>query len=1036
MFISAVSTKGAEAVKPDDEATGNSIGDLTPATFRAEFDEPIRIKNADIELVACKVQKKNEIQINGGNNTLTVRMGDSAVGEQYIAKIPTGEYTNETLATAMQVALQEVMPVNIYKNWTGSVLPTGEIKLNYATSSLPPASNFQNRGKDPTYSIENPIEFTKSDDGDYIKYECLDSQKDQNRSLLRIPSNEWEYCGSIDSGSHADTTGKGGPDGLTRIAVDEFGVWETMKGEYSAILRPVNSIVKSTFDAGFNGFGGATGKPTYFTFEFSNNFDEDGNLVNGLYKYGGMFNENVLNTNLPRSYHPLHHKQINGVLNLTTARPNTRGSPYNVGKQMIFPYCRAREVQGSASYTRKIYYDSGWDGTIQFRKVVGRPGAGGVPQVPESYSFQMDDVAVGGNHKANCLAKRVGFLTDAVRIRPSHTPLIAGLPQQQVANGPIVDTFCAVVNPIVVNPVLIRYRVGSVGKFNNKKYGVGFFPNTIQGLDAGGGPGGVDIYKLPYYKIISVNPDGSPNRVVLTDGGEHIVPFNNATPDDIINTSLFMNDPRTWEFKAPNNDAEETIMENQIFRVTPALADIGVNDALEQDTEYRYSSFNMGLMRDDIFQQVKQPLPATPYGQYPQKLSVPKDLEIDVYSKLFTSGNVAVPAAGQIEVVCHQLQPSTDKDDNNVILNSRTDVRKLLFQASSGTWSGSAGTGPAMANWTTFVGCNNANGAVKITFSIRDTYNIQLGIAHCLNYVNTTSAFIQTVLLTQTNILRGGAGGVVKNVCTNKTRFFPLHPVASILPTTIKEKNIARLKCVGTNYPKRNTFYAIDGRSNMVCNYEANKAFMAKGEYNAPQNIFPDPEPPGGKPVIMIKSTKLIPSQISPGPAPPPAGSTGLCVLEDFSPDDGASLWNAGLHSVMYAQISSAPGQVDVDFPTNIPPTKQAFLPSFSVEIQNLPLSGYIGKGFDEGKLADRRGMGSRLPIAGIVPATEYPDSQDPTIIYHYKTPYPQPVSIRLPTQQFFYNLDINLRNLITGRLLQDLLHSSEVILRIYHLPD
>ena len=80
--------------------------------------------------------------------------------------------------------------------------------------------------------------------------------------------------------------------------------------------------------------------------------------------------------------------------------------------------------------------------------------------------------------------------------------------------------------------------------------------------------------------------------------------------------------------------------------------------------------------------------------------------------------------------------------------------------------------------------------------------------------------------------------------------------------------------------------------------------------------------------------------------------------------------------------------------------------------------------------------MGSRLPIVGVVPATEFPETSDALVNYHYKTPYYQPVQVRLPATTFLYNLDINLRNLVSGKLLRDLLHSSEVILRIYPLPD
>lgn len=1024
MFVSAVSTKAADSVKPDDVALGLSIGDLSPATFRVEFDEPIRLKNADIELVACKVAKRNEIIINDGNNSLTVRMGDSSVAEQYVAKIPHGSYTEANLGIAIAEALNDVMPMNIYKGAFSTSIVANKIKITYTVQNAPNAVVFQDHAK--FAGNEEPIPFLKSDDGDYVEYVCEDSQKAQNRSPYRIPSDIWEYCGNVDAGSRM-------PDNLTRVGIDEFGIWEGRRGLWEAILQPVECCTKSTFDAGFGGFGGGNGKPTYFTFEFERNVDEDGNTVDGLYKYGGMFNSNTMQLNTPRQYIPGGREFINGVLNVTKDINDIRGAPYNINHKMVFPYCANPKVNGNDKFTRKNFYDTTWDGCIKFRKTSGKQGQ--VPQVPDSYSFQMDNINVGSDHKARCLAKRVGFATDRVRIRPTAFPLIQGLPQTTAANGDEVDTFCAVVPPLVVNPVNIKYKVGSVGQLNSRAFGQTFLANNTQCLHTATGPNGEDQYKLPFYKILSINPDGSPNEVVLVDSGERVIEFDPTDATTVQNTSFYFNDPNTWEEITNSGDSEDTIMETQIFRIEPDLSQIGSGPTfLEQATAKRILPFNIGLMRDDIYQSLKANLPPVPYGSQPNPLALPKDIEIDVYSNINNSSGAAVGPNNTIGVTIHQMQPSTDRDSDNTVFSDTQDVRRCLFQATSGTWSGAAGSGPAMANWTTFPGVTSPGVAVKISISMRDTYTQQIYISHCNNYVNTSSTFTESVLLSSTNITRGGAGGVVKNRSTIKTRFAPYHPVMSPLPMTIFEKNKVLVKCIGSIYPERNVYYKSDNLVSFQNNYEANQAFMAKGDFQAPQNVFPDPEPPGEKCVMMIKSKKLIPSQISPGPAPPPAGNTDLCVIEDFSPDDGATMYNAGLHSVMYAQVTALNN--DVDFPQDTIPIKQPFLPSFAVEIQNLPLSGYIGKGFDEGKITDRKGLGSRLPIVGIVPATEFPASFDQIVNYHYKTPYYQPTQVRLPTEQFLYNLDINLRNIVTGKLLQDLIHSSEVILRIYNLPD
>ena len=1036
MFVSAVSCKGADSTKPDDVGIGNSVGDLTPATFRVEFDEPLRIKNADIELVACKITKKNEIIINAGNNLLSVRMGDHIVGEQYTAKIPHGNYLAGDLADAIAQALNYVMPLNLYKGGFSCSIVANKIKITYTLVTAPDHVPFQEQVKEEHKVIQDGATYPiRTDDALFVKFECSDAQKDQIRGPLRIPTEDYEFCGSLDLGALE-------PDRQQRTGISEFGIWEGRRGEVTAILRPVNSVIRSSFDGGFGGFDGTTAKPTYMTFEFEQNEAEDGTPVTGLYEYGGMFNRNTMKSNVPREYHPQHHKQINGVLNRAFDAKDTRGSPYNVQSVFHFPYCNNPKVAKSATNSREIYYDKSWSGTIEMRKQAGRPDRNQPAPVPGTYSFQIED---GADAKAVSLAKRRGFKTDKVKIRPSIRTLITGLPQQQVLNGPMVDTLCNIVAPINPSPNNLRYIVGTTGMFNSQSFGANYIVDNTQGLQTGGGPSGVDLYKLPYYKILSINPDGSPLEVCLTDGGEHIIRTSTATPATIIDTSLFLNDPATWFEIVPSGDDEDTIMEEQMVRVTPVANDLGNDSGLENDKEYRFPSFNMGLQRDDLFQLQKNNFPPAPYGSDPNKLLISKDIQIDFFSKLQNTDGTDTPNEGQVQVKCFQLQP-TQPNDSSLEVYADIESKKLLFNASSNTWNSKNGNGSTMVNWGagSFNGVNNANSAIKITIENFDTYtqNIQIGYTNA--YVDTTTVFnngagVGMTELVRTGVTRGGIDAT-KMEATQKTRFFPYHPVFSQMPCSIAEKTINYYKCVGTKYPLRNCFYPIDGQSNFQNNYSANLAFMSKGDFNAPQNVFAPTTglptsggPAGEKPVIMIKSQKLEPSQISPGPAPPPAGSTGLSVPEDFTPEEAGSLYNAGLHSIMYAQVGAGSF---VDFPQDSIPIKQPFMPSFAVEIQNLPLSGYIGKGFDEGKAQDRRGLGSRLPIVGVVPATEFPESNDVIVNYHYKTPYYQPTQVRLASQTFLYSLDLNLRNLVTGKLLQDLLHSTEVILRIYPLPD
>ena len=403
----------------------------------------------------------------------------------------------------------------------------------------------------------------------------------------------------------------------------------------------------------------------------------------------------------------------------------------------------------------------------------------------------------------------------------------------------------------------------------------------------------------------------------------------------------------------------------------------------------------------------------------------------------------------------HQLQPS-NPDDGHYTLNGvgALDNKKLLFNATTNDLSNWKGDGSVIADWATFPGVANANTAIKVFFDMMDTYTIRVGLSVCNNYVDTTSIFGGVgqdgpSLLCTTGTTRahqhGTGHGIHKMQCFDKMRFFPLHPVMSGLPTSIiqNKPNIIRLTCVGSEYPDRsleNPWQIITGAQGN--NYLVNiNNQVGDDPYRTPQNIFAPSNvattanPEGTKCMMMIKSRKLELSNIT--PSAPASGSSNLVQIQDFAPDDGGAIYQANLPVAMFAQIDPAvPATITVDFPVgDHPPDYQPHLPSFVVEIQNLPLSGYLGKGFDESEFKNLKGMGSRLPIVGVVPAKEFRELQtDPIVNYYYQTAYYQPTQVRLPTEQSFYSLDINLRDIVSGELLRDLIHSSEVILRIYDL--
>lgn len=1057
MFVSAVSAKG-----PTNEQIGDllPVGDLTPAQFRVEFDEPLKLKNADIELVSCKISKKNEIVIDSNNNSIAVRMGSfyadyltgdlTPTGEQYVAKIAPRIYNSrQDLADEIARQINNVMPTNAYKGWSASVV-VDKIQLTYTKQTSPGFVDFQTQNKEGAITTEG-IKWDKVVDNDFMTYDCEDKMVTKTANKFGAPPNlrdEYVTCRGIDFGTAR-------PAEVLRSSVNEYGMWEGLtKTGLTAVLRPTKSVIQSSFDTGFGGWGGASGKPQYLTFEFKDHKMLDGSPVDAQYKNGSMFLPQTQKDSIPREYENLVHRQINGCLNQTRYVADPRGTPYNTSHNVKFPY----SIQGAKAVSPGIFngksrlasYKSNWTGQLSFNSRPGRPG-GGLPSIPDGYTFQLDTGGLKGEkNRAHSIVQMEGQEEDRLVIRTTQAPLIRGLPQQQVANGPIVDTTITtgdILKPSSIFPLpppIIEYIVGSVGRFNNREYGKDFLAPSIQNRSVL--PSGEVVIKAPYYKILEVDAAGLPSSICLVDSGEGSVVYDFTKPKL---TSLYLNDPATWRFLVPGDATDEAIvMDQQIYRVEPLAADIGEDGGLvEVKDALRYGSFNMGVVRDNLYQDLilenNAEVPIT--EDDPTILDVIKDLEVSFMSILERDVNgepEPLDNPDQARFICQQFQPTLTSDGAYDRFAIR-DMRRTIFNARSGTWSNLQGDGQAMANWAAFPGVSDANGGIKIEIKNRDTFHFQVVVSNTAAYGGLApgaTVWGEQVVLCETGTKRGGAGSPFRMEQTMKTRFYPLHPCYSQMPSTDYEKNLVSYSCDGSIYEPRSNAYDFVGNGTLVNNYRANMAFQADApaKTNGRQNQFvlttsnPASVPPGEDCIIMLKSLNLDKSQISAAPAVPSSGSV---LIGDFNPTTTGTLgFNTGLHSVMYSKII-APA-LSTNFALNSATTNQPFISSFVVEIPSLPIKGYISKMFGDGDFKNRRGMGSALPIVGVVPAQEFPATNELIMNYHYKTPYPQPIQVRLASTQFLYSMDFRLRNTLDGQILRDLIHSTEITIRIHHLPD
>jgi len=1087
MIVSCISAK-----EPFVENPGTNIGDLSPATFRVLFDEGIELQNARIELLSAKVTRLNEIVINDDNNTFSVRMGPESVCNAIKCSIPSGVYRSaEDLGNAIAKSLNDNMPMNEYRGgpesdaWNPppglacgwySTINLGIIELRYRRCLIaaptpdptedPICQFFQEVQNDPDMvdqlgdAVTEPVAATLPNfNQNWTNYQCSDAVKSDIRSNALVPTwrvpntnqNQYDYCQGLDFGSLE-------PEYLSRKSFDQFGPWGGRGGYVAAIIKPVRCVTRSSYDAGYGGYdpvGASTDKPSYWTFEFRQNVNDDGNPILDDYQYGSLFPQDSLKDTVPHP--PLKDSSteglstINGCLMHSVAGNEIRGPPYNITKQLQMPYS-LQATAGAPTKRRKLGVTTTWSGQIEFGAVAGAPYK--KTPVPDNYTFQMN-----GETAAVSLCRRHQAQTDKVRVRMTHQGLMAGLPQQNVAEGPIVDTVieAPLINPPqIASPSAIQYIRGQVGRYNSWD-GDARVEGAVRDSNDQGHLNTTSRdkkdFRLPWYKIIEVDNDpallygSAPTKILTVDSGEYI---QLGVDQD---STLWLNDKNTWRFlpgTGPTGTPTQTLL-SQMYRVMPAAADImfPTNPKVEKQVQTRIPSFNMGLIRDDIhYHQIKNARQFmrdnfSKYGKNSSKaFDVPKTLEVNVISQMFDSNNNEIPAAGggegAIRVYCSQLQPTTFNDDYYQTNYDTSDEKKVLVNGTSNTWGTLNGDGTApsqteLVSWANFVGVNNPNAAVQVRLNTVDVYNYKVTISHTVNINAAPVVWSETTCLCATGVTRNQATGAAYNKMLSfmKARFFPLHPTVSILPSSTEEKNIVWLSARGTKYPYR----PIES-GGVAHNYRFNEGNIIvnneRRTYNTLQNLeAPTPtisgNTLGGLPLICLKFRKLFIDQVT---DPPPAGgSTGLVAEKDFQPAAIGSLYNGGFHSVYYEQTAGA-GAL---FSGQAPPVKQAFIPTYVVEIKNLPLTGYISKAFDYGRLEDKKGSGQRRPIVGVVPAFEQVSvaTAEQLVNYLHNTPYPQPVNLALPTKQFFYHFDIDLRSILDGKLLNSLIHSTEIVLRI-----
>ena len=1013
MFLCATS-----AQKDSNEAT-----DLTASLFQNQLDEPIKVKKFEIELVSSVIRKDNKITITQPDNLLLFRLGPIDAGEAYTAEVEPGVYTLADLAIEIARALNDATPCNAWRGWSCTVDGTNKFTITFTTVSTPALSTIAEitearlftRGFLNTYTFDAGAN-TVSLEPVYMKGGDGNVGIDVRADFFTYLTTNYDVANG--ASYRAVDIGNSNPENKTTTMVREVGLFEA-GGRVEYIISPVPVFQTSTrfapltsADDVYLTLEADVENTVYDPNEFEDSFIKDMDMYKGVDELGNLSK----------------HSQKNGILITPAGNVNAKkeGPPYTRSKFTLnFPPMGIDPAEEFDVRRQEKYFNT-FGGTMIFDKTTTQ-------KFPKR-GFQ---IAIGESPTETALSTLnfTGHDRENLKFRLATRPLITGL---QVKNDTVIATTNILVDGATPAPgeTKIEYIVGRVGTMNLRTFGLAAFASSGQGkLIRLGEP---DVFKTPVYRIDAIDADGKPTAVTLMDGGEHIYETKALDGGD-----LFLNDPNTFTITTIGSLTDEEIVTDLCSKLDIGdeaihIGNLGIFEDVQ--TAFQYLPTEVGIVNDQIFQAVEEGFDDNigTNPSFPVRYSKDVSVKITPLSRTNTAEKF-------VEFQIHQFQPTTADftDEDEIGLTFRTlggerAVKTLVFQARPGNWNSltySSGTPPA--NWTAAFAAPDADQRIKITIEQSEIYK---QIIKCSFSTDAGVSFQEEITLLESgNKVTGQvpSGPAFKKFeFTTKPRHFPLHPCISQYPSALRDQITTNpdtiIKGIFTPYPRgasyRQGFNVVRGFKG---NYEKNLIFQTEGA-TQPSVFAPFPTTLGNnhRPQIVLKTKQTGFTEVANSSGYPLADGS---IREQEVPPIRATLGGIlGLHSAYSAEAGFTSPQ---DFVGASATEVIADIPTVAVEINNIPIDGYISKDYD---VRDAQvGVGSRLPIVGVIPSLEETTaSTKPQIDFRYNAPYSQPVVCDLPTEQFLYNLSFRLREVSTGRILEGLRHPTELIFRLRNLDE
>ena len=985
MFVAASSTEMSVplAGSPDTSASD----------FYTTLQQPLPLHKGFVELSAIAIRKKNDYQIIDGQNEMQFRLGEEEQADLHCVRLPPGIYSGAEMADVIQSALNSATPMLEYANWT----------CTYSTISNPPG--FSIRWSQHTPPSANNVNSATGPLNHIITQPGLTTKGFMDWDAAGIAQ---PVLGISAQGPDLDRFTEHSPDDISPnvmhsdtplyLGEPSLGPTAAWRG-HNVIVKPVPMYEKCVLDDTDDN-PVHSGLEIHETARFLLYGDLGSRFISGSH-FGCWFT--FQNNGNPQG-HPMNMDYTLHVPMDPSSRRTDASDPMTFQAELVTFPCSI-DLAGvlSIQLLNGSIYKLAWD-----RNYVNDMGFYSPPQALEfaGQFITKDESDLANNQTAyiRCISGNIigTAAPGSTAAAPGSALRCTTEPQEPTVGGN--------------NSVL--YKLWSCGYFNshcNAGDDYSFCPNSLQ-----------QPYARARYMVTQVTPTGSDPTVgkiasfVIVDppigandswvgagGGGYRFSSGAANSDEEKQTQLYFDDGDT--LVNPNPNWTNVHANGPKVRLYETLA-----GATWQSLSLAFNQAGGGYDYFNVQALNRYPTTAIALSRYdfldPRRALIDNpshclgDIELQLISKLPHSASHSGEGLG---IILKQLRQ--DVLDYRGMNRPISDV--IGQEVTPEDWDTNFNDTNPMSAWVSW---DSDVDNVLIGIQQFDMYNSRVYIAHD-TAGNGVFVDDETIGVTGDEFYGGR-----KLELTLKERMWPLVPTMALNPGSLLGGGENQIFMRGS-YFLFNDWQRYD-RTN-----GRHPGQLPYGPLISDDTEQFDTEYPttyGLLPRVCLKFKELNASQIDNTPA-----TANEIAQNDFNPNTADSGEVLGYESCFFVEGGAAANMRRWSS-RNAPPS-MAKHNSFIVELPGFPLRGWIGKSYDLNGI--RRGTGVRSQILHVVPTNVKLDQITEYTDWDYVPAFSQAVRYEFESLTELYELQVRLRDTVTGKLLE-LCHPTQISFRV--IPD